>query len=174
MLCVFSHGGRGTFSHVYFPHLFFGIWFGCFVSFITHRPFPKRKPCPCMLESKRSVSLALSNTQTCTNAHIQQHGGCFSGALYGLRRWKHIIKVQRGLQGFTGRNFVSFVNLWLKGLHIKLEGLSSGLLLRMLPVSFAILAMSVFAYLCISSDMLSWWDNEFVDLKSCIFSSRSC
>lgn len=51
-----------------------------------------------------------------TCSHIEQHGGMFfSCSLYGLRRWKHIIKVP-SRSGIYWKEFLPSVNPCLKGL----------------------------------------------------------
>lgn len=146
---VFQSWWRGAaFSRVYFPLLSPGIWFGCFVSFITHRLLPKKNRV-CARREAKAASHSFSQTHTHTRSHTEQHGGCFSGALYGLRRWKRIIKVQSRSSGTYWKDFFgSFVNPWLNGLHIRLEGLSSVSLLSLPPESSAVLALSAFAHFC--------------------------
>lgn len=100
--------GGGFILHVYFPHLFFGIWFGCFVSFITHGLLLKRNHVRACWEQTLCLTLAPTHQPAHTHSHIEQHGGCFSGALYGLRRWKHIIKVQSRSSGIYWKDFFVF------------------------------------------------------------------
>lgn len=114
---------EGAFSPgVYFPHLFFrggGIWLVCFVLFITHMLLLKKSHvCACC--EANMLFYFTSFTQARTHVPTEQYGGTdvFSGALYGLRRWKHIIKVT-SRSGVYWKEFLPSVNSWLKELHIK-------------------------------------------------------
>lgn len=57
------------------PHLFFGIWFGCFCLLHNSWAASKEEPCPSMLGSKHVVSVALSSTRIHTLSHTSNSMG---------------------------------------------------------------------------------------------------
>lgn len=115
----------------------------CFVSFITLRLLQRKKePCPCMLGSKNTILPILSNTQTHTHTHTLSSVGDVFPALCMVQGDESTsLKYKVGLQGFTERTFfLSIVKPWMKGLHIKLAGLSSMLLdLLQLPIHYLLI-----------------------------------
>lgn len=70
--CFLVTAVGAAFSRVYFPRLFFGIWFGCFVLFITHSlPLKKSHVRACWETDTLNVcvlsfSLDVSNTHAHT------------------------------------------------------------------------------------------------------------
>lgn len=135
------------------------VWVFCLVH--NSQASSKEEPCPCMLGSKNTVSLVLSNTQTRRHAHtLNSMGDVFPVLCMVWGDESTSLKYKVGLQGFTGRIFLSFANPWLKGLQIKLEGLSSELLLSLPLDSFSVLAKSAVAHLCLQHWADLSWPSE--------------
>lgn len=132
-------GDGCTRSPILIPPIFFlffsflETWFRRVDSFVSHALAFKR--CPV---SGHAGKRKLRHTQ---NPHARSHVEAAWGDVFPplCMVWgDESTKYKVGLQGFTGRTFFSrsFVNLCLKGLHIKLVGLSPVLLISLLPASW--------------------------------------
>lgn len=114
-----------------------------------------------MLGSKNTILPILSNTQTHTHTHtLNSVGDVFPVLCMVQGDESTSLKYKVGLQGFTERTFLSIVNPWMKGLHIKLAGLSSMLLkwfdLLKLPIHYLLINVKIIELRCYPD-----WPTEF-------------